>query len=146
MTIPYDNPVNLFVARFLGTPSINLFDGSVKAGKLFIGGEEVLSVPGAEDGEVTVGIRPEGFILKKDGAFTCTLERVEVMGRDTSVVCTHTSSLNDNIRAIIPAEDAAGASGKQARFDLKPAKVLLFNPKTEERILFSAGEKQEAKA
>ena len=142
----YDNPVNLFVARFLGTPSINLFDGSVKAGKLFIGGEEVLSVPGAEDGEVTVGIRPEGFILKKDGAFTCTLERVEVMGRDTSVVCTHSSSLNDNIRAIIPAEDAAGASGKQARFDLKPAKVLLFNPKTEERILFSAGEKQEAKA
>ena len=142
----YDNPVNLFVARFLGTPSINLFDGSVKDGELFIGGEEVLSVPSAEDGEVTVGIRPEGFILKKDGAFTCTLERVEVMGRDTSVVCTHTSSLNDNIRAIIPAEDAAGASGKQARFDLKPAKVLLFNPKTEERILFSAGEKQEAKA
>ena len=33
----YDDPVNLFVAKFLGTPPVNLFDGEVKAGTLYIG-------------------------------------------------------------------------------------------------------------
>ena len=56
----YDNPINLFVAKFLGTPPINVFEGEVKAEKLYIGGAEVLDVPGAPDGEVYIGIRPEG--------------------------------------------------------------------------------------
>ncbi|MBP5222271.1 MAG: ABC transporter ATP-binding protein, partial [Lachnospiraceae bacterium] len=42
----YDDPVDLFVAKFLGTPPINVFEGVVKAGKLIIGGETVLDVPG----------------------------------------------------------------------------------------------------
>ena len=37
----YDEPVNLFVAKFLGTPPINVFEGEIKGGKLFIGEAEV---------------------------------------------------------------------------------------------------------
>lgn len=132
----YDNPVNLFVAKFLGTPPINLFSGRVEAGKLWIGKEPVLPAEGVKDGEVTVGIRPEGFVVKPDGAMSCALSGVEVMGRDSSVVSTHEASLNPTVRSIIEAEDAPDRECRQVRFDLKPGKVLLFDKKTEERILF----------
>ena len=36
----YDNPVNLFVAKFLGTPPINVFEGRVEGGKLYLDGVE----------------------------------------------------------------------------------------------------------
>ncbi len=36
----YDNPANLFVAKFLGTPPINVFEGRMKNGKLYIGSGE----------------------------------------------------------------------------------------------------------
>ena len=91
----YDDPVNLFVSKFLGTPPINVFEGRVKGGRLFIGDEGVLDVPGAPDGDVWAGIRPEGFIPDDDGPFTCALRGVEVMGRDISVVCAHKVLLFD---------------------------------------------------
>lgn len=35
----YDEPINLFVAKFLGSPAINIFDGEIKDGKLYVAGE-----------------------------------------------------------------------------------------------------------
>ena len=57
----YDDPVNLFVAKFLGTPPINVFAGSVKGEKLYIGDEAVLDVKGAPDGEVWAAVRPRAL-------------------------------------------------------------------------------------
>ncbi len=133
----YDLPANLFVAKFLGTPAINVFEGEVKGGRLFIGGEDVLSVTGAPDGAVWVGIRPEGFALDEGGAFKAELERVEVMGRDTSVVSTHAGCVTGKIRSIIPSEERPDGSAKTVSFSLKPFKTHLFSKDTEERIPFS---------
>jgi multiple sugar transport system ATP-binding protein len=130
----YNSPANLFVAKFLGTPPINVFKGEVKDGKLYIGNEAVLAVNGVADQEVSVGIRPEGFILKKDGPFTCNMVNVEVMGRDVSIVSKHEYSLNETIRSIIDADNDVNPEAKTVRFALKPNKVLLFNKETEERI------------
>ena len=132
----YDSPENLFVAKFLGTPPINVFDGEVKAGKLYIGGEAVLPAPGVADQTVTAAVRPEGFILSQTGALGCELSRVEVMGRDISVVSTHPNSRNVTIRSIISAENAVSPDAKTVRFDLKPNKVFLFHSETEARIYF----------
>ena len=63
----YDDPANLFVAKFLGTPAINVFEAEVKSEKLIIGEDTVLDVPGVRDGKVTAGIRPEGFIYDPEG-------------------------------------------------------------------------------
>ena len=133
----YDMPENLFVAKFLGTPAINVFEGEVKNSRLYIGGEDVLSVTGAPDGEVWVGIRPEGFSLDEGGAFKARLERVEVMGRDTSVVSTHEGCVTGSIRSIIPSEERPDGSEQTVSFSLKPFKTHLFSKDTEERIPFS---------
>ena len=132
----YDDPVNLFVAKFLGTPPINVFEGEVKSGALFIGEEAVLDVPDVEDQPVTVGIRPEGFTLRKDGPLSCKLTRVEVMGRDISVVSAHPLCQNAAVRSIISAENLPEIAGETVRFGLKPAKVVLFRKDTEERLRF----------
>ena len=131
----YDDPTNLFVAKFLGTPPINTFDGRVAGGKLYIGDDQVLDVPGVEDQDVTVGIRPEGFRLDDNGPLVCSLNSVEMMGRDVSVVSTHKASLNPVIRSIINADNKVAAS-ENVRFSLLRHKVFLFSKSTEERIRF----------
>ncbi len=132
----YDNPTNLFVAKFLGTPPINVFDGFVKDEQLFIGSAAVLAVPGVADQDVTVGIRPEGFIPAADGKFVCNLRSTEVMGRDVSIVSTHEASLNPLIRSIVDADYKIDPTSLTVSYNLKPHKVLLFNKDTEERVYF----------
>ena len=132
----YDNPINLFVAKFLGTPPINVFEGKVKAEKLYIGGAEVLDVPGAPDGEVYIGIRPEGFVPAEDGALKCKLSNVEVMGRDVSIVSSHSAMLSPVIRSIVDADYKVNVADENVSFDLKPHKVFLFDKETESRIYF----------
>ncbi|MBO4384493.1 MAG: ABC transporter ATP-binding protein [Clostridia bacterium] len=130
----YDDPVNLFVAKFLGNPPINVFRGEVRNEKLFIGQEAVMDAPLYPNGPVTVGIRPEGFVPNDGGRFTCGLVGVEVMGRDTSVVCSHPEFEGASIRAIVSSENNVDASKKTVVFDLKPNKVFLFDVDTGRRL------------
>ncbi len=132
----YDNPVNLFVAKFLGTPPINVFDGKVEGGKLYIGEEAVLDVASVADQEVTVGIRPEGFTLDENGPLTCKLSSVEVMGRDVSIVSENAASQNPVIRSIINADNKVDVTAENVKYALKAHKVFIFNKETEERIYF----------
>ena len=132
----YDYPDNLFVAKFLGTPAINVFEGEVRDETLYIGDAAVLKVKGVADQKVTVGVRPEGFTLDENGPFEAKLSRVEVMGRDTSVISTHEACLTNPIRSIIPSEDRKEEDGETVRFSLKPFKTHIFSKETEERIIF----------
>jgi len=160
----YDDPVNLFVAKFLGTPPINVFQGRLRGNGLYIGEDRVLDIApavpsdgmeyfsapsgqtakgsvqreGFADREVYVGIRPEGFRLQEDGPFCCELSGVEVMGRDISVVTVNSASLNPKVRAIVGAENEVKTDAQTVRFSLVPRKVFLFDRETEERIDFEA--------
>ncbi|MBD5475170.1 MAG: ABC transporter ATP-binding protein [Lachnospiraceae bacterium] len=141
----YDSPANLFVAKFLGTPPINVFEGQVQDGRLIIGEDTVMHIGGVADRQVYVGIRPEGFVLKEDGEFRCRLDRVEVMGRDISVVCTNTASVNPTVRAILSTDHKISLNagrkeeGTFVCFSLISRKVFLFDKETQKRIYF--GEK-----
>ena len=145
----YDQPANLFVAKFLGTPPINVFTGKIKNGNLYIGDDKLLGkdyVKDLADQEVFVGIRPEGFILEegkdgkmdgKNGCFHADLLAVEVMGRDTSVVF---SSANSEIegtrhRAIVSSDNAIDPEGKKVAFNVNPKKVFVFSKESQERLL-----------
>ena len=130
----YDDPANLFVAKFLGTPPINVFEGKVRNGRLYIGEDDVLPVKGVSDRPVWAGIRPEGFVLDEDGPMKCELVSVEVMGRDISVIARHPALSGVSIRAIIPAEHAARVKGQTVRFTLRSFKVHLFDRDSELRI------------
>ena len=144
----YDEPKNLFVAKFLGTPPINVFSGKVEAETLWIGEDCVMETKGIPDGEVTVAIRPEGFVLlqkevsreeKKEtknnfGALHCTKRAVEVMGRDVSVVAEHPCLESEVLRVIIPSETKINNKIEEIAFSLKKNKVFLFQKESGERI------------
>ena len=130
----YDDPVNLFVAKFLGTPPINVFDGEVRNGLLYIGEDPVLEAPGVADQAVTVGIRPEGFILDDNGPMHCRLKNVEVTGRDVSILSENPGCQAPTVRSIIQSDGTVICPASDVRFRLKPGKVLLFHPETGERV------------
>ncbi|MBQ1311204.1 MAG: ABC transporter ATP-binding protein [Blautia sp.] len=145
----YENPRNLFVAKFLGTPPINVFEGRIRGGKLYMGEDLIYEnvkeisegknggASSATDQTVTVGIRPEGFIPDENGPLCCRLNAVEVMGRDTSVVFTHPASPAKENRAIVSSDDIRELQGSTVNFSLKPHKVYLFR-ENGERILYTA--------
>ena len=132
----YDDPTNLFVAKFLGTPPINVFEGTVKGGKLFIGEDAVMDMASVADQDVYVGIRPEGFEPAEDGVLNCELSAVEVMGRDVSIVSKNAASVNPVIRSIVNADYKVDVTAKAIRYNLKAHKLFVFNKETEERIYF----------
>lgn len=129
----YDDPNNLFVANFLGTPPINIFKGRIEAGKVYVGNEAIATTEHG-DQDVYVGIRPEGFIYDEHGAFTLDVDHIEVMGRDKSVVAVHEASTKPTVRCIIDSDVALPSGAKQLKFDIKPYKLFLFSAETEERL------------
>ena len=129
----YDDPDNLFVANFLGTPPINIFTGEIRGGKLYIADEEICATE-FDDQLVYVGIRPEGFIYDEAGVLTLNLDHIEVMGRDKSVISVHDNSTKPHVRSIIDADVKLPQNAKQLKFNIKPNKIFLFNRETEMRL------------
>lgn len=132
----YDDPANLFVAKFLGTPPINVFKGRVEGGWLYLDNERVLSVGAVPDQDVMVGIRPEGFIIDPNGPMHCKISSVEVMGRDVSVVSTHPALVSPSIRSIVDADNKIDPAQQTIAYRIKPHKLFIFDSENEERIPF----------
>ena len=129
----YDDPANLFVARFLGTPPINVFEGEIKDRGLYIGEDRITDVA-LSDRPVYVGIRPEGFIPDADGALRCKLKGIDVMGRDISILSTHPAALVDTVRSIINSDQKTELGTSNVSFSVKPSKLFIFDKETEARI------------
>lgn len=132
----YDDPANLFVAKFLGTPPIGVYSGYSTSGDLYIGKDCVMHTD-LSDGEKVIGIRPEGYIPDEGGVLHNKLSRVEVMGRDTSIISTSENSENAVIRSIISSDTKVDSSSDTVTFSLKPHKVFVFDKNTGERLRFT---------
>lgn len=138
----YNRPINKFVAKFLGTPPINMFDGCIKDGKLFIG-EEVICDVDFDDQEVEIGIRPEGFTIvdgADQGAFSFTVESVEFIGRDKSIVARHNNCQTPTFRLLIDASIQGIEVGKVIKADIKPNKRFIFDKVTEVNMEYESEE------
>ena len=96
----YDDPANVFVAGFIGSPKMNLFtstlvheaDGSARLAfgprnDLVLTSDAVARRPGLRDvqGSVTVGVRPEAFHVDPDGPLNLEAGVVEQLGSETIV-------------------------------------------------------------
>ena len=129
----YNNPKNKFVAEFLGTPPINMFEGTVKDNKLYIGEEQILALETkVEDQEVYVGIRPEGVIVDKKGKLSAEVEQIETLGRDISIIAKNPNTQKPTFKAIIDADIKVSVGA--VKFSVKPNKCFVFSKETEERL------------
>jgi multiple sugar transport system ATP-binding protein len=134
----YKDPKNLFVAKFLGNPPINVFNGTISENGIFVGTEKIFtSAKTLPDGPCYVAVRPEGFLLNDEiseekKTFSLTCKEVLTMGRDLSLICSSPYLIGDKIKIIIDS-DLKVAPGI-IRFAVRPTKIFVFDAKTEERI------------
>ena len=137
----YSNPNCLFVAKFLGTPPINVFEGKLDAGSLYIGKEKILSNAALKNyskgHKVFVGIRPEGFLCGKDvktsdKVFTIKVNQIVTMGRDLSLVCSHNNFVGNDFKIII--DSLVEMKVGENKVGIKPQKIFIFDADDEKRI------------
>lgn len=126
----YEDPVNMFVAKFLGNPPINIVPGKLKAGKCLLdNGALIDSGINQPDQDVFIGLRPEYLKLSDNGKIEATVDMVEHIGRDTMLIC-FLNGMDVKIRVIIPSEYRL-VPGEQVKFEC--AKLFVFNKSTGER-------------
>jgi multiple sugar transport system ATP-binding protein len=127
----YEEPVNLFVAKFLGNPPINTFEAKIKNGQLVIQDGTVIEKGfECEDQDVIMGLRPEYLKISTNGKIPAVIDLVEHIGRDTMVICDIPES-GQRLRAIIPS-DRVLEPGQSIKFNY--SKLFVFNKETGERL------------
>ena len=131
----YDDPADLRVATFIGTPEINVFaatargDGAVQvAGRAWPLG---LAAPAGTP--VTVAVRPEAFALMAEpradaGTVAGTIRHLEYLGAETMVHLTVPHAPKPVIARVEPMTGASLAIGTPATFRVQAGRVLLFGP------------------
>jgi multiple sugar transport system ATP-binding protein len=141
----YNKPANLFVARFIGSPAITLFEGVFdwrdgRGGFKPRDGGQRLPLParlqsaglqGKVDAPVMLGLRPEHIRLGNVGGFACegTVDIVEPTGPEDILILTIFGQ-----RAIAKAAPGAAVSGQRVMFDLDLDRALLFDVEGGQRI------------
>jgi multiple sugar transport system ATP-binding protein len=126
----YDRPANLFVAQFIGSPAMNVFEGifrndSVEA----LGAYWPCAVKAQEGQRVVYGIRPEHLALK-EGGIAGQIEVVEPMGAETEILVKvggQTLNLMTHGRATV-------GPGERVSLAAQSAQAHLFDAATGRRI------------
>jgi len=129
----YDNPANLFVAGFIGSPAMNFLKGRVDGGAFR--SEQGIALPlpntrGVSDGSpIVYGIRPEHFQLSGDGV-PAKVSVIEPTGSETQVMAVFAGT------PIIAAfrERVSAKPGETIHITADPAMVHLFDATTGQRM------------
>ena len=130
----YDDPQNVFVAGFIGSPTINLLKGSITHGKLSIPHLETLKLDVSDTitssmSELIIGLRPQHLKLAKSGDLE--VEFTEALG-DVSYVYLKTQS-GDRV-VVESREEKLPSTGSKVGITSTPNKALFFDPTTEQRV------------
>ena len=130
----YEDPQNIFVAGFIGSPTINFLKGSIVDSKLIIPDLEsskikVSKAISSSISELIVGLRPQHLKLIKTGDLE--VEFTEALG-DISYVYLKTSS---GERVVVESrEEKLPLTGSKVGIEANTTSALFFDPKTELRI------------
>jgi len=136
----YYNPANLFVARFIGSPGMNLIKGHYAAGQVAVEGTpDHYPVPPAwktaiekalnANDEIVFGFRPESAYISEAGTLSGRVYAVEMTGAYNIL---HIDLMEDEIVHIRTDRSIDYPIGAQVRFDVDEHMVRFFNPQTEE--------------
>jgi multiple sugar transport system ATP-binding protein len=140
----YDEPINAFVAGFIGSPAMNLIEGTVTTNGVKIG-PSVVAVPralltAAGKGTVTVGLRPEALTLAGDGnGIPAVVNLVEELGSEAYVYSQLAENVSESLTAntdIVSRVDpnTAPKSGDTIQLHVKEGSALLFDAESGARI------------
>ncbi len=134
----YGRPVNLFVAEFIGSPPMNLLRGPVRSGTLRLGSTE-LALGRIPDGEVVIGIRPEGLAPASGGngrpLLDFTVDVAEPLGSEVVVHGTVATGADSSSPVIVRLPGTTEPTpGQRMTLGFDPDGVHVFDGDTGDRI------------
>lgn len=134
----YHNPSNLFVAKFIGSPGMNLIPGYFVDGKVNLPGDNQFLVPAewhsaiheqiGREGEIILGFRPEAAQISDKGQLAAKVYTTDLHGSYTML---HLELAKDQIVHARAGRGMFYPIGASLRFDLDPTMARFFDPKTE---------------
>ncbi len=146
-TVIFDHPASLFVARFIGTPPMNIFEGTLRSedgGLVFDGGSVRCPLPaetasvfrGCEGKKVCLGIRPRALRLIQEGespdvVFEGQVELSEMLGEEVLV---HVRSGEHKFITSVHPHEAAGLDGRTIRLIPDLAMAHVFDAESGENL------------
>lgn len=118
----YLNPGNLFVAQFLGTPQINIFDVTVKGGKIMCGDVVLREGCKTADGNYKAGVRPEAFNVSENGILV-KATHVRMTGRELQL---RVALAKEELRVLVHS-DMQVSVGTEFCVTIRDNQILLFD-------------------
>jgi multiple sugar transport system ATP-binding protein len=143
----YDNPVNVFVAAFIGSPAMNFatahaHDGALKLGEttLELSGRQAKAAAENRGRDLLIGFRPENLMLDgMDGSHAvqipAQIDVVEYLGHEELI---HAQAEGHEIVALVPSEKKVQA-GERVAFTIPVEKLHVFDPETELNLTTAPG-------
>ena len=130
----YDDPENVFVAGFIGSPTINFIRGDINGSKLSIPSLKTIKLEidqsiASSHSELLIGLRPQHLTLVESGDLE--VEFTEALG-DISYV--YLKTVNGERIVVESREEKLPSTGALVGIKAKASKALFFDPKTELRV------------
>jgi multiple sugar transport system ATP-binding protein len=136
----YYDPANLFVARFIGSPGMNLIHGEYGDGVLVLPGDNRYRVPEVwrpildqhlSDAKVILGFRPEAAMPAVTGSLHAEVYADDLHGAYSMYHLALAPSSPESMVHVRAGRIGHTAIGEQIRFDLAPSAVRFFDPSSE---------------
>lgn len=129
----HDNPADMFVAGFIGSPSMNLITGRLQGGVFQTGdGGKVANAGGGDRSDAVLGVRPEDFavLAPGEGCFRATVYACERTGEYALI----TAVLAGGRIAAKGDRTLKLGIGEQIGLSVNPSRLCLFDPQSGKRI------------
>jgi multiple sugar transport system ATP-binding protein len=123
----YAKPANTFVAKFVGSPPMNVLNGAVADGVFRTAGASIPVGPAAPTGDVRLGFRPEAAAIvgpSDAGAVPLRVYTVEPLGNEVIV----SFSIGDTIVHIRVGPETPVAMGDSCGLRIDPRSIHFFDP------------------
>jgi multiple sugar transport system ATP-binding protein len=122
----YHRPANQFVASFIGSPTMNFFDGEVRDGVFRLDTQALATVgDGIPEGGAVLGVRPQDFLFGAGGDpfATVTVDAVEHLGYESYAHF----RLADREHIVRLPPDSQARRGQPLPLSIRPAAIHLFS-------------------
>ncbi|MGH3096648.1 MAG: ABC transporter ATP-binding protein [Streptosporangiales bacterium] len=139
----YENPSNVFVAGFIGSPAMNLITGPVTEAGVDLGDGYTVSLTPDQRGALTsghavVGARPEALAIVSEGdGIKATIELVEELGSDAYAYCSAAVPQAEEAQQVIVRCDPRNTpqKGSTIRLQIRPDSVHIFDAESGNRLV-----------
>ena len=136
----YDHPANVFVAQFLGSPTMNLLGATLQGGQALLAPGLTLALPlptgmtlhGVPGRSILYGVRPQDLVVSDANGIPCTITAVEPTGSETLLHCVYGPAGQTVCAAV--SERSSGRPGDHLHLRPKPDRVCIFDAVTEHRL------------